>query len=287
MNVRAINGSHSAHLPQECRFRILLPGDLLDFSSPAWIFSVNDSTSFSSGSSSAVPQLRRQRPASPTPIWSASHFGNRSPIDLARPRAVFTSPSASSTSAARTRITIRCSAPARCGAGSAAATGGPCAPAGPAFERPPDRLFGCSPLISFTCRAIGHDHLMPEAFASNRLTQGECVPTSMAIRHRPNGRTLPRSPSWCWRRCPPATPSPSFIQHAIPAGLVPQVHSDRHSSVRPWASLYLRTLLRNANLLHGRSPLHFECVSGSISHPVRGRPSHSISYKAQMISAAG
>src|SRR5580658_9893287 len=58
-------------------------------------------------------------------------------------------------------------------------------------------------------------------------------------------------------------------QHAIAAGFVSQVHADRD---QPFFTTCcsLRTLRDGAILLHGRSPLHFECVSiGSLTHPAR------------------
>src|SRR5271165_2477356 len=63
-----------------------------------------------------------------------------------------------------------------------------------------------------------------------------------------------------------------LIQHAIPAGLVAQVHSDRVRSFRGAAfPRPFRTLLTGATLLHGWSPsLHFECAfMGSLTHPAR------------------
>ena len=134
----------SSDLLQECRFRIILPGDLLDFTSLSWIFSVSDSTSFSNGSST-----RRSFGGSDTvcrtPLWSASHWGNRSPIDFARPRAVFTRLVRTPIRATRTRMILKALVPYRCGAESAATTADQCAPVAPRLEHPVDRLFGCSP----------------------------------------------------------------------------------------------------------------------------------------------
>src|ERR1035438_182191 len=67
------------------------------------------------------------------------------------------------------------------------------------------------------------------------------------------------------------------VQDAITTRLVAQVHADRDRLVAR-GSRWPRTLSGNDILLHGRSPLHFECVPiGSLSHPVGGRPSHPIS----------
>src|SRR5437016_12245184 len=68
-----------------------------------------------------------------------------------------------------------------------------------------------------------------------------------------------------------------IVQHAIPAGLVAQVHADRD---RPLARLAgsPRTLFSSDILFHSRSPFAPRVRTiGSLSHPAGGRPSHSIS----------
>src|SRR5262249_8700345 len=58
-------------------------------------------------------------------------------------------------------------------------------------------------------------------------------------------------------------------QQTVAAVSVSQIHSNRDGLLRPLGlRRRLRILSRTATLLHGRSPLHFECVCGSLSHPV-------------------
>src|SRR5205814_8487663 len=80
---------------------------------------------------------------------------------------------------------------------------------------------------------------------------------------------------------------PVVTHHAVAAGLVAQVQSDRGRPCVPGCRP-LRTLGSGAILFHGRSPfLHFECVSiGSLSHPAGDRPSHSISVSALSITVS-
>jgi hypothetical protein len=100
---------------------------------------------------------------------------------------------------------------------------------------------------------VSHDHFVPSA-VNHRLTQGECVPVSIAM--RPRGML----------------PNTCFIQDAVRTGAISQIQSNGQlplENVSP-------TRPHSANLLHCRSP--FLCASstsiiGSVSHPVGDRPS--------------
>src|SRR5579872_1670250 len=70
-------------------------------------------------------------------------------------------------------------------------------------------------------------------------------------------------------------------QQTIATGLVSQIHPNRDGSSYAFGlHRRLRILSRTATLLHGRSPLHFECVFWELSASPRSRPSHSISERA-------
>lgn len=120
-----------------------------------------------------------------TPIWSPSHVGNRSPSAFAKPRAVFTKLVCTEIKAARTRMTINaaCAFSLRCwmgrnNSGSMRAKHAKVC----ASKRSSFRLLS---LISFTCRGLATTSSCPR-LPNKRLTHGEWVPTSMAIRARPS-----------------------------------------------------------------------------------------------------
>src|SRR6185369_16553821 len=70
------------------------------------------------------------------------------------------------------------------------------------------------------------------------------------------------------------------VQNAISALLVSQVQPNGQLGLTIAALLALLLPLRTLaddNVLHGRSPLHLECVCiGSLTHPTGARPSHPI-----------
>ena len=182
MNVRAIK----VPTPLTCRkswvsgysFRAICSNCL----SNAWIFVVIDSTCSSSGFIAAC-KSPGSASSSAGPRLSASHTGSRSPTALASPRAALISAVRASTSAARTRIVIRscCAFSLRwrigrsnCGS-TRASRASVCA-----SSRSSLRLLW---LISCTCRALATITSWPN-WLSSRLTHGECVPTSIAMRQR-------------------------------------------------------------------------------------------------------
>src|SRR6516225_985287 len=80
---------------------------------------------------------------------------------------------------------------------------------------------------------------------------------------------LLQHPSFGSRDLPLSEDLTLAVQHAVPTGLVSQIHPDRDAFLYAFGlHRWLLTSLRTATLLHGRSPLHFECVCGSLSHPV-------------------
>ena len=164
-----------------------------------------------------------------SPIASASQAGSRSPAALVSPRAAFTRLVRASTSAARTLICIRSVCACSPGAGSAVIPGPPRHPRQHLCIQPV--VFRLLWLISFSCRELATITSYPR-LASSRLTHGECVPTSMAIRHQafPNNRTLPSSSC---RHCLPLRSRRLRPARNI-GSLVPQVHSNRCSVIAPF-----------------------------------------------------
>src|SRR5215471_20835748 len=108
-------------------------------------------------------------------------------------------------------------------------------------------------VISFTCRGFATMTSCPRP-ANKRLTHGEWVPTSMAIRTRPNEPNVAIIPALVvvWNLTFPQYLTVA-TQHAVPTASVSQIHANRdgflstfrlHRSVLAW--------LGTATLLHGR-----------------------------------
>src|SRR5215471_20957591 len=123
-------------------------------------------------------------------------------------------------------------------------------------------------VISFTCFGLATIISCPN-FCNKRLTQGECVPTSMAIRTRPKEPNASTMPALVVVTCPSRRTSPSLLSRQYRLVLSPR----SIPIVTPSCVLFVFTvgfglfseLLRffMAGLL-----FHRECVTGSISHPV-------------------
>ena len=118
---------------------------------------------------------------------------------------------------------------------------------------------------------IGHDHFkaQPAQQAAHPRRMGSHFHRHAAAAHpgKPLRQSLPGGRHGAFRRHLAVG-----SQNTIAAALVSQVHADRN---RPFCAncCPLRTLFDGAILLHGRSPLHFECVSiGSLSHPAEAGP---------------
>ena len=112
---------------------------------------------------------------------------------------------------------------------------------------------------------------------NNRLTHGECVPVSIAMRHR--GR-LPNTcfmasgvvASLCSKTISPASFKTRYALERSPRSN-PMVGC-------PW-KMFSPLVAHSANLLHCRSPFH--CASstsniGSVSHPAGDRPSPNLEW---------
>jgi hypothetical protein len=122
--------------------------------------------------------------------------------------------------------------------------------------------------MSFTCLGLATMISCPR-LRNRRLTQGEWVPTSIAIRARPIHPNVPVIPALVVATSPSRRIS-LVAQQAVATGLVSQIHPNRDGLLCEFGfHRGLRILSRTATLLHGRSPLHFEWVCGSLSHPVR------------------
>src|SRR3974377_1924338 len=148
----------------------------------SWMRSFNDSTSRNSGSKAS-----RNPALNPLVVsrrnCSVPHLRSRSPYDFTNPRAAFTSAVRALTSTARARISVRCSCAwaLRCFTGLSSSGSIRASRASVRASRRSSfrrllvikRTFWACPTITACPSAV-----------NNRLTQGECVPVSMAMRHR-------------------------------------------------------------------------------------------------------